>query len=91
MELQEIIERNYQAAVKRGKITNKTDCSHFATDIRNEVTELEMSLSISKINPFDVSELADIILVSFSMARHFGYDIEKELSEKTLYNEIRKD
>lgn len=57
MELQEIIERNYQAAVKRGKITNKTDCSQFATAIRNEVTELEMTLSVSKINPFDVSEL----------------------------------
>lgn len=91
MNIQEIIERNYQAAVKRGKITNKTDCSHFATDIRNEVTELEMSLSTSKINTFDVSELADIILVSFSLARHFGYDIEKELIKKTLYNEIRKD
>ena len=91
MEIKEIVERNYRAAIRRGKITNSKEAHQFATDIRNELTEFEMSLSVSKINPFDVKELADIILVCFSTARHFGYDIEKELINKTLYNEIRED
>ena len=90
MNIQEIIERNYQAAVKRGKIHRYMNEHAFHKAIDGEVTELYNTLG-GVINPFDVSELADIILVSFSMARHFGYDIEKELIKKTLYNEIRKD
>lgn len=90
MNIQEIIERNYKSAIKRGKINSNMNEHSFHKAIDGEVTELYNTLG-GRINPFDVSELADIILVSFSMARHFGYDIEKELIKKTLYNEIRKD
>ena len=90
MNIQEIITRNYYATYKRGKIVEATNERQFLNAIKNEVTELERSMG----NPttlFDVKELADVVLVCFSMAKHFGYDIEKELINKTLYNEIRID
>ena len=90
MEINEIIERNYNATVRRRLITNKTTCSQFATAIRNELVELEDTLDKSKITLFDISELADIVLVCHSMAKHFGYNLVSEMEKKTLFNETRK-
>ena len=91
MELKEIIKRNYEATVKRGQITNKTEAYHFSDKIGQELVELEISLNVSKVNPFDPKELADIVLVCHSMAIHFGYDLVKIMEEKSLFNEQRPD
>lgn len=89
MTIQEIVERNYNATVKRGLITNQTDVSQFINDIEKELDELKISVNASKINPFDPKELTDVVLVCFSMSKHFGYNIQKELESKTIYNETR--
>ena len=91
MELKEIIKRNYEATIRRGQITSKTEAYHFSDKIGQELVELEMTLNVSKVNPFDTKELADIVLVCHSMALHFGYDLQKIMEEKTLYNEQRLD
>ncbi len=90
MEIKEIIERNYNATVKRGQINNKMCSIDFIIKLEEEFTELKMSIGQSQINPFDITELADIALVCHSMAKHYGYDLVKEMEKKTLYNEIRE-
>ncbi len=88
MEIQEIIDRNYQATVKRGQITKATDAYDFGEKLNEEVYELNESVSF---NEFDESELADIALVCFAMAKHYYIDLLKVMEEKMLYNENRKD
>lgn len=98
MDIKEIAKRNYDAAVRRGLIEIKSDKTMngplpFILDMENEVKELEESILYEKYNQpkFDKTELADIVLVCFSMAEHFGIDLVKEMEEKMLYNEKRID
>jgi NTP pyrophosphatase (non-canonical NTP hydrolase) len=90
MTIKEIIERNYTAQLKRGKITSKIDFYDWIIDIRDEVNELWNSYPKHN-STFDEKELADIILVCLSMSKHYNIDIVKVLEEKTKYNETRKD
>lgn len=92
MELNEIIERNYQATVKRGLINDETSFEDFIFKISEENLELFNSLIYSprKIK-FNELELVDIILVCLAMARHYGIDIQTALEFKTEFNEQRKD
>lgn len=90
MTIAEITERNYNAAVRRAKIHPQMNEHAFHKALQSEVDEFYDTLG-GRINPFDVSELADVVLVAFSMAKHFGYDMQKELENKTLYNEVRTD
>jgi len=83
MLLNEIIERNYQATVKRGLITDKTVLFDFKLKLREEIDEWENE-------PNDESECADVILVMLSYCEHYGIDIQKALEDKTIYNEKRK-
>lgn len=89
MTLNEIIERNYQATIRRGKITPTTTEFECFDDIMGECEELRETLG-DKITRFDVFELADIILTCHTMGKQFGYDMEKILIKKTLYNETRE-
>lgn len=98
MDIKEIAKRNYEAAIRRGLIDIKSDKTMhdpfpFIFDMENEVKELEESIVYEKYNQpeFDKTELADIVLVCFSMAEHFGIDLVKEIEEKMLYNEKRID
>jgi NTP pyrophosphatase (non-canonical NTP hydrolase) len=88
--IEEIINRNYTAQLKRGKITSKIDFYDWIIDIRDEVNELWNSYPKHN-STFDEKELADIILVCLSMSKHYNIDIVKVLEEKTKYNEERKD
>jgi NTP pyrophosphatase (non-canonical NTP hydrolase) len=90
MTIKEIINRNYAAQLKRGKITKKIDFYDWIIDIRDEVNELWNSYPKHN-STFDEKELADIILVCLSMSKHYNIDIVKVLEEKTKYNEERKD
>jgi NTP pyrophosphatase (non-canonical NTP hydrolase) len=90
MTIKEIINRNYAAQLKRGKVTKKIDFYDWIIDIRDEVNELWNSYPKHN-STFDEKELADIILVCLSMSKHYNIDIVKALEEKTKYNEERKD
>jgi NTP pyrophosphatase (non-canonical NTP hydrolase) len=90
MTIKEIINRNYAAQLKRGKVTSKIDFYDWIIDIRDEVNELWNSYPKHN-STFDEKELADIILVCLSMSKHYNIDIVKALEEKTKYNEERKD
>jgi NTP pyrophosphatase (non-canonical NTP hydrolase) len=90
MKIKEIINRNYAAQLKRGKVTSKIDFYDWIIDIRDEVNELWNSYPKHN-STFDEKELADIILVCLSMSKHYNIDIVKALEEKTKYNEERKD
>ena len=91
MELKEIIKRNYEATVRRGQINNKTTVSDFLKKTDEEVQELKDSRKGSQIYPFDPKEAIDVILVQTAMLHHYGFDTEKLLAEKMLYNEQRQD
>ena len=88
--IEEIINRNYTAQLKRGKVTKKIDFYDWIIDIRDEVNELWNSYP-KHYSTFDEKELADIILVCLSMSKHYNIDIVKVLEEKTKYNEKRLD
>lgn len=88
-DIQQLIDRNYAAQIRRGQITSDTTFSDFKLKINEELKELSNSY-YENVN-FDPKELADIILVCFSMAKHFNIDIMEVLSEKVAYNEKRED
>lgn len=92
--IEDLITRNYNAQIRRGQINDETNAYEFIEKIDEEVEELNMS--IHKLQEkfkdgLDSKELADIILVCFSMAKHFNIDIMQVLSEKVDYNEKRVD
>ena len=80
MTIHEIIDRNYAATVDRGLITLSTSKNEFIQKIMEETHEF-----------IDGSwdELADIVLVAFACADHFGIDLLAEMENKVLFNEIR--
>ena len=90
MEIQEIINRNYEATKKRGLIDEKTNAYNFTSKINEELNELDESI-YNCGKKFDEKELADIILVCFSMAKHNNINILQFLEEKMLFNEQRID
>ena len=87
--LSEIIERNYQAAVRRGQITDNTTVWDFITKMEEELKELKDS--INEFGDFDVKELADYLHVGFAMGYHYQVDTIKVMEEKTIFNEQRED
>jgi len=92
--IKKLADRNYNAQLKRGTITDETCADDFIEKIDEEVEEL--NVSIFRIQEkfedgCDPKELADIILVCLSMAKHFKIDIFKVLEEKVVYNENRED
>lgn len=88
-DIQQLIDRNYAAQIRRGQINDKTTFSDFKLKIVEELKEL--SKSYYENNNFDPKELIDIILVCFSMAEHFNINIMQVLSDKVAYNEKRED
>lgn len=92
MTIQELIDRNYAAQVKRGQITMKQTLNDFLNKIDEEVNEFKKSYKNDGYwEDIDDKELIDIMLVCFSMAKHFGIDWQKVMTEKVEYNETRGD
>ena len=80
MKIKEIQKRNYRATVKRGQITKKTNFYDFLRKIHEEVQELyDCYIHTGNVDPL---ELADIILVCMSLAKHNKIDIDKELRKQ---------
>jgi len=91
MTIEEIIDRNYAAQVKRGQITMKQPLSAFIHKIDEEVKEFKNSYTNDGYyEDIDDKELIDIMFVCFSMAKHFGIDWQKVMIEKVKYNETRE-
>lgn len=90
--IQQIINRNYQATVKRGKIKPDTLALEFIYKINDELKELTDSYNYDENDEtFDEKELADVALVCFAFAKHRGIDLLKVMEEKTIFNEHRED
>lgn len=76
----------YDCAVKRGKITRQTTRKQFLEAIASELLEL------ADYTPqLQQSELADIVLVCYSMAEHYGFQLDQATKNKHEYNLTRKD
>ena len=88
MDIKEITGRNYYATKRRNLITNETSILDFLIKIEEEKEELCDSWIKQKSTSFDHKELADIVLVCFTMAQHFKIDLLMEMENKMLFNEI---
>lgn len=76
----------YNCAVKRGKITPQTTRKQFLEAIASELLEL------ADYTPqLQQSELADIALVCYSMAQHYGFQLDQAIEHKHEFNLTRKD
>jgi hypothetical protein len=89
-DIQELIDRNYAAQIKRGQINNESTFWKFSDKIQDELNEFNESY-IQTNKDFDSKELIDIMLVCFSMAKHFGIDWKQVMKDKVEYNETRED
>ena len=91
-DIQQLIDRNYSAQIKRGQITPDTDLSDCIDKIKEELKELVDSYEYNcGTERIDIRELIDIMLVCFSMAKHFGIDWQQVMTEKVEFNEKRED
>lgn len=86
MTLLEIQERNYAATVRRGLINPKTTKDEFYNKIIEEVVELLYHTDSEN----EAEELADIITVCLSYAKHYNIDFMNALRRVTIKNENRK-
>ena len=82
--LNDVVNRNYFANVKRLKISDKTTVRDWLGKIHEEVGELIESWD--GCDSFDKVELADVTLVCFSMAKHFGINLVDEMAKKMKVN-----
>ena len=87
--IEDVVDRNYFANVRRGKISDKTNARVFIAKIYEEVGELIESWD--GCDSFDKIELADVTLVCSSMAKHFGINLVDEMEKKMKVNEQRND
>ena len=91
-DIEQLIDRNYAAQIRRGQITPETDLSDCIDKIKEELTELIDSYEYTwGTESIDDKELIDIMLVCFSMAKHFGIDWQQVMKDKVEYNETRED
>ena len=90
--IESLIERNYAAQIRRGQITMKNCLIDFLDKIVEEVEEFKNSYTNDGyFEDIDDKELIDIMLVCFSMAKHFGIDWQQVMKDKVEYNEKRED
>lgn len=87
--LDDVVDRNYFANVRRGQISDKTTVRDCLSKIYEEVGELIESFDGD--DSFDKVELADVTLVCFSMAKHFEINLVDEMAKKMKVNEKRND
>ena len=94
--LNEIAQKAYECAVRRGKIDPDNDSNNnLHRDLLEEVAEVfectgEKSPHIKEY--LDVEEeLADVIIVALSTLHHFKCDIDSLIEAKLNYNNYRMD
>lgn len=85
--MKHLIELNYMITRQRGLISSQTTSTEFIEKLNEEVDEF-VNCAIHGEPGFE-HELADIILVCFNIANHYGIDIEKQLMENLIKNAQR--
>ena len=69
----------------------KKTLNNFLHKIDEEVKEFKNSYTNDgSFEDVDEKELIDIMLVCFSMAKHFGIDWQQVMTDKVEYNEKRE-
>ena len=87
---EEVQRRNYNANVRRGKITDKTTKLEFVEKAEEELHELKMAI-INNDEENEKEERADVVHVMEAMAYHQAHDLQLSKELKMIYNEIRND
>lgn len=82
--MKNLIEVNYEVTKKRGLINKETSTREFVMKLKEEVQEF-IDAALHEKGDFN-HELADVILVCFNIARHYGVDIEKQLLNNIIKN-----
>ena len=77
----------YKCAVKRGKVTPQTTRKQFLEAIASELLELAQN----KYREDDEFELADIVMVCYSMSHHNDIALDQAIKDKHEFNLRRKD
>lgn len=88
--MKKLIKKSYQATVKRGLIKSETTKFDFLDKIHEELNEAKFEARTGN-NKHMFTEVADIALVCFNFAYHYGVDLVKVMEEKTEYNLKRED
>lgn len=88
MEIESLIQRNYEAVVNRGKITDKTTDQEFIDKLYEEVYECAHAWAEGNEHEL-YSELIDVIVVCTNWLHHRGCNIEKLLERNAIKNEKR--
>ena len=79
----------YQCAVKRGKVTPQTTRKQFLEAIASEL--IELSQCEKSYEKDFKNELADIVLVCYSIAENYCINLDTAIEIKHNYNLTRKD
>jgi len=87
---EEVQRRNYNANVRRGKITDQTTKLEFVEKAEEELHELKMAI-INNDEENEKEERADVVHVMEAMAYHLAHDLQLSKELKMFKNEVRKD
>lgn len=87
---EEVQRRNYNANVRRGKITDQTTKLEFIDKAEEELHELKMAV-INNDEENEKEERADVVHVIEAMAYHLSHDLQLSKELKMYKNELRKD
>lgn len=86
----ELIQRHYNATVKRGLITDYTSLEEFRDKLKEEIEEFyDSDIYENTIDGDMAQEALDIVGVIFNMLIHNGYDIESEFKNNVERQENR--
>jgi NTP pyrophosphatase (non-canonical NTP hydrolase) len=95
--MKKLLERHYEAIVKRGLINKTTSLLDFKIKINEEHRELikaiyndnDLNYTFNILSDDTKQEAIDIIMVIVNMLQHFNVDIEKELIKNIEIQEKR--
>lgn len=87
---EEVQRRNYNAQLRRKKITDQTTKLEFVEKCEEELHELKMAI-INNDEENEKEERADVVHVMEAMAYHFAHDLHKSKELKMYVNEKRTD
>jgi len=97
--MKNLIQRNYDSTVKRGKITYKTTHAEFIDkeieedrEFFHEIGSINLTSPVVNeiISKKAAIEVVDKILVNLNYLHHNGYDVLELIEEKIIINEQRK-
>jgi hypothetical protein len=86
---EEVQRRNYNANVRRGKITNQTTKLEFVEKCEEELNGLKTAI-INNDEENEKEERADVVHVMEAMSYHYAHDLQLSKEKKMIYNELRK-